>query len=186
MKYFLFTFPFIILKLENYQHQTAIEKRTQTVCWKKLFRRQRKLKYQKSYKHFLKFAKSRPQKREKNSLLLITSSRNINSDSSWHHFQGNPVLFQKQLLGDVHKKMCLKFFLQNSWENISTRVFFFIKMQAEDDIQLYLKDNPELVFSCVYCKIFSNTFFAEDIRVTTSAHHRIFLLRTLNYRITNV
>ena len=60
-----------------------------------------------------------------------------------------------------------------------------IKLQPED-LQIYLKEIPAQAFFCVYCKTFKNTFFTEDIHLTSSALHTIFISKTLDCLMTSV
>ena len=61
------------------------------------------------------------------------------------------------------KKIFLKIF-QNSLENNFVGVSVLIKLQAVG-LQLCKKDYSAGVFSCVFYKVFQNTFFIEWVRV---------------------
>ena len=153
-------------------------------------RRQRKLKYHKSFgksfhRSFHEFTMSRSQKRKKWKVLLITSVRNINSNSYSHHFYGNPVLLQKQPSRVVPKKMGPKLFCKTHRKASLPESLFLIKL-AVDDPQLYLKETPVQFFSFVYCEVFKNSYFTENTKVAASSLHRIFLFGTLDHLITSM
>ena len=61
------------------------------------------------------------------------------------------------------KKVFLKF-SQNSQENTCVRVSFLIKFN-----KVVKKETLAQVFSCEFCEIFKNSFFAEDLQMTASA-----------------
>ena len=60
------------------------------------------------------------------------------------------------------KKVFLKF-SQNSQENTCARVSFLIKFN-----KVVKKETLAQVFSCEFCEIFKNSFFAEDLQATAS------------------
>ena len=61
--------------------------------------------------------------------------------------------------------------LQNSQENTCAKFSFLIKLQAET-CNFIKKETLAQVFSCEFCEISKNTFFAEHLRKTAS----VFLL----------
>ena len=63
------------------------------------------------------------------------------------------------------KKVFLKTF-QNSQENTCARVSFVTYLQAS--CKFVKKETLTQVFSCEFCKIFKNTFFAEHLRTVAS------------------
>ena len=56
---------------------------------------------------------------------------------------------------------------QNSQENICVGTFFLIRLNSVD-LQLHWKRKLGQVFSCEFCKIHKNTFFAEHHQTTAS------------------
>ena len=97
---------------------------------------------------------------------------------------GAIFLFQKLLSGDVLKNMCLKNFAKLAG-NYLYQVCFWIKLQAED-LQIYLKEIALQVFFFVYWEVVKNAFFKEDIQVTSSVLHRMFLCKILDRLITSL
>ena len=61
-----------------------------------------------------------------------------------------------------YKKAVLKYFLQNSKENICAGVSFSVGAGAASDF--IKKETPVEVFSCEFCEIFKNALFTEDLR----------------------
>ena len=59
--------------------------------------------------------------------------------------------------------------LENSKENTCVGESFLTKLQAWD-LQLYFikRDTPMQLFSCAFCEIFKNSFFAEYLLKTAS------------------
>ena len=75
---------------------------------------------------------------------------------------------QTHALPEAVARMCsvkevLLEILQNSQENICTRVSFLIKFQAEA-CNFIKKETLARVFSCEFCEISKNTFFIEHLR----------------------
>ena len=59
---------------------------------------------------------------------------------------------------------------KNSQENTCARVSFLIKLQPET-CNFIKKETLAQVFSCKFWEISKNTFFAEHLRATASAHN---------------
>ena len=79
---------------------------------------------------------------------------------------------QKQPPEKFHLKNASCNISQNSQENTCVWVSFSIKLQAEA-CNFFKRETLAQAFSCEFCKIFTNTFFTDNLRTTTSEFYFI-------------